>query len=379
MPVMEGDDLADLANRVADDRQPVYCFNVAIAARLAGIDSVGAKLRLLLTYLEAAPDDAAPLLDQLIADFLDDTGSLTDILGEHPDLFTALRCLIALARGDRWERSDAPDGLDALRRWIGAGRMPYCRDAVLRRVAQSLRGHRPLAGGDLPSEVRAQEKLMDSLRDAEGWLRGGLAMTEAFRARAGRQLHADAIAGLLAGGEGPFAHFQRLLEIEGGIIEGPSKERYAEYLTAIVDSPVNRADFTDVAMDEARERMRRLAALSDSIAASRLPDVTVEKLNGALDGFCAEVLTKSRLLTRFPSGEDDAAERAIGLIGLCAEGELTRGRALEMTRSKVLALLCAPDFMEALAGRAASSSHGHEPLIALRHLLESIEDAKLAI
>ncbi len=379
MPTLEGDDLADLARRVADDPEPAYCFNAAIAARLAGIASVGEKLCQLLAWLAHAPDDTAPLLDQLISDFLDDSGALMGILGEHPDLLTALLCLIALARGDAWERADAPAGYDALRRWIGAGRMPYCRDAVLRRVAQTLRGHRPLCGGDLASEAAAQERLMDELRDADGWLRGGLSMSEAFRARAGRQLHAEAIARLLADSENALDRFEALLAIEGGIIEGPTKELYGEYLRPIIETPANRPDFLAVADEDARQHVRRLAALAARVKASRLADVDKEKLGEMLDDISVEVLVGTKLLERMVRAAGDPANGAVRLMDLCTEGETTPGRARDLVREKIKSLLRLPGFMEALTVKARNTAEGRQTLIAIGRLLESFEGAKLAV
>ena len=373
MPVLQNDDLAALARRVGEDPDPTYCFNAALSQHVAGEDSLSDKLRVLLGLLDNAPDGAVPLLDQLIADFLDDAGALTDLLGEQPDLMAALRCLVALVEGETGGRPDVPRGRDRLCRWIGAGWMPRCRDTVLRRIAQTLWGHRPLAEGDLMNEARAQASLIEGLRDAEGRLRGGLAMTEAFRARARRQLHPEAIGGLLKDAQGALAQFERLLEIEDGIIEGPSKELLGDYIQAIVASRANRADFTEVPANDARQRMRRLAELERRVAASGLAEVRRETLRAALDDFWYEVLTGSRLLERLAKGADDPTERAVRLLSFCAEAGVTQGRALGQVRAKALGVVRAPGFMEALSTRAAADADGRDRLIALRRLLRSVE------
>ena len=213
----------------------------------------------------------------------------------------------------------------------------------------------------------------EGLRDAEGRLRGGLAMTEAFRARARRQLHPEAIGGLLKDVKGALAHFERLLEIEAGIIEGPSKELLGDYIQAIVASRANRADFTEVPANDARQRMRRLAELERRVAASGLAEIRREMLRAALDDFCYEVLTGSRLLERLAKGADDPTERAVRLLTFCAEDGVTRGRALGQVRAKALGVVRAPGFMEALSTRAAADADGRDRLIALRRLLRSVE------
>ena len=147
----------------------------------------------------------------------------------------------------------------------------------------------------------------------------------------------------------------------------------------IIETPANRPDFLAVTDEDARQHVRRLAALAARVKASRLADVDKEKLGETLDDISVEVLVGTKLPERMVRATGDPANGAVRLMDLCAEGETTPRRARDLVRDKIKSLLRLPGFMEALTVKARNTAEGRQTLIAIGRLLESFEGTKLAV
>lgn len=366
----EGGDLNELLTRLpthGPDR--AYAFNVAVTDWIRKGRSVGAKLAQLIELLPGAEGEALALMDPYVAEFVEDAGALTELLGPMPHLGAAVLRLADVVQGRCAPTGDGPDPLATLSGLIAAGRLPRCRDALIRRLVATLRGPRELTDGGPVVEIAFNQELARALITGSGEMIGGDDMREAFESRVERHLHPEAIGRLLDRLTSPFDRVNRLLDIEPGVPPGPLKNRLGEYVLPIVLLPANEALFTEGKQPLA-ERLRALAQLQRRIALSKFNETTRQKATAKLDEYCASLVRSSGILDKIDRGGDRIPDKGVAILRLCAAGLFTEGQALEGARRLALRYLKHPAFLPAYLGDGDEDSKRRK-LLALRELLDA--------
>jgi hypothetical protein len=345
-----------------------YVFGVALTDFIREGKTTGAKLIQLIELLAGAEPAVLTLMDPYIAEFIEDATALTELLGPMPHLGAAVLRIADLAQG-RPSTSDAPgEPLAALCAQIAAGRLPRCREALVRRLVGTLRGHRELTDGGPVAEIAFNQELRRSLLAESGDMIGGDEMCEAFESRVERHLHPEAIGRLLDRLTSPIDRINRLLDIEPGVPPGGQKNRLGEYLLPIVLLPANEAQFLEGKAPLA-ERLRALAVLQRRISTSGFNETMRAKAAAKLDEYCCTLMRTSGIVERIDKGGDPIPDKAVAILKLCGAGLFTDGHALDSTRRTALRYLKHPAFLPAYLGEGDEPSR-RQKLVALRQLLD---------
>lgn len=192
---------------IAVENQDFY-VRAAIAAYLGDGGDWNDKLELILTLAEEASGDAAlGFVDETVAEILDPSSSIIELLGGLADIFSAHRLLIALSQGTCKIPKHARPGAARLNAFLRKTELPLSQRVLRERVARELSGIRPLTREGGTVERNAFANLVSDLREPAGLI-GGPDMCEAVTLRARRALRdndndedlaiAASIAGLLS-------------------------------------------------------------------------------------------------------------------------------------------------------------------------------------
>lgn len=344
-----------------------YVLGVALTDWIREGKSIGAKLMQLIDLLPKAEPELVGLMDPYVAEFIDDAAALTELLGPMPNLGAAVLRIADIAQGRL--AGDAEAGqLAVLSAQIAAGRLPRCREALVRRLVGTLRGHRELTDGGPVAEIGFNRELRRSLLNDSGEMIGGDEMLDAFGRRVERHLHPEAIGRLLERLTSPIDRINRLLDIEPGVPPGGQKNRLGEYLLPIILLPANEAQFVDGKAPLA-ERLRALAQLQRRIAASGFNETMRSKAAAKLDDLCWSLARSSGVIDKIDRSGDRIPDKGVAILRLCAAGLFTEGQALDAARRMALRYLKHPAFLPAYVGEGDEQDK-LQKLMALRQLLE---------
>jgi hypothetical protein len=346
-----------------------YVFGVALSDWIREGKSIGAKLTQLIELLPDASPEALALMDPYIAEFVEDAAALTELLGPMAHLGAAVLRIADLAQG-RLAAGDAPDdALVLLNAQLAAGRLPRCREALIRRLTGTLRGPRELTDGGAVAEIAFNQELRRRLLSDSGDMVGGEDLSEAFESRVERHLHPEAIGRLLDRLTSPIDRINRLLDIEPGVPPGGQKNRLGEYLLPIVMLPANESQFIEGKTPLA-ERLRALATLQRRIASAGFNDTMRAKATAKLDDYCFALVRSSGIIDRIDKGGDRIPDKGVALLRLCAAGLFTDGQARDAAQRMALRYLKHPAFLPSYVGDGDEPSK-RQKLMALCQLLDA--------
>jgi hypothetical protein len=147
----------------------------AIARRLEGTPSHFSRLAWAFDGIEGgAAGAAAELLDELVANCLDDPQFVMDLLGAQPSLAAALTELATVAHGAIKPGPKTPEDVARLSAFVGKGALPLSRTELWDRVVRSVDSTSPLMRKDATREWQTTLDLAAALKEiapAETWER----------------------------------------------------------------------------------------------------------------------------------------------------------------------------------------------------------------
>lgn len=143
-----------------------------------------AKLKLIFEQLEMQEDEeAVRYLDETVAEIMDGSNAVREILGPQPDLATALRAMAKLSTAKYVSKGRGDSLLVRFNKIMARHAMPVTRDILRERIARSVSGTVSLTREDDETDKAAFPPLVKDLITHAG-LFGGAAMSEAFTRRA---------------------------------------------------------------------------------------------------------------------------------------------------------------------------------------------------
>ncbi len=127
---------------------------------------------------DAVEGEALAWIDEMVAEIMDGTAAVKEVLGPQPDLASALHTLVLLAAGRYRVARGRGSCIEKLNALMARLNLPMTRRVLLERVEEGLRGIRPLTR---ESEATDRSAYIDILRELVGigGLMGGKGMSEA--------------------------------------------------------------------------------------------------------------------------------------------------------------------------------------------------------
>lgn len=359
LPVLDNTTLNALANRLATDARREYLFNAAITAHLQDAPDWDSKLLLMLQLIKDVPGDD-PLtrtfcldrIDGFVSEILSASSAIKGIVGDQPDLASALMCLTDLFCGQLPGSASKAPGVAELSKHFSLGELPEARTALIRRVMKELEGPKRLSQDGLDVEVKFLRRLATKIMIACGNLLPHDEIMTAFRSRSERLIAADTLGAYLDEAENPAARVERALFISDNVVGDTNKRKLGITLQAMLDAPPFNQYFLSDKIPVST-RLQQLCDLQNKVLKSELDVTRKQNIATYLDSICKNIIDSTNLFEKVSNGHETAFSKSLALLKLASSNILTKGKSREQAQRMALGFLRQPGALKNYLGADA--------------------------
>jgi hypothetical protein len=352
-PSIEKDGLSPLLGRLVNEPNPEYLLNGALARHIAQARSWAQKLDSLLLLMAALPEDGAAralgakAVDGIAAEMLAGSAALIELLGDQPDLGSALLHLSQLFIGHDAELKELSGSLAALAQAFAKGEFPQTRAVIGERILRELRGARRFRAASLDDEIQIMRKLAAALATVQGSLVSPEDLEEAFAARSSHFVQPEVIERHLAGLDRPADKIEKLLCLAANVVGHANKRELVFFMNGILGSPRTETFYVE-GREPVPARLAELRSLQMRIEGAAFPESHRHRLMDALDGLALAVERKAGFLNGLTKLSPTPAALAEQLLLLLAGQGVTEGALAEQVRARLRDCMASPGFASAL-------------------------------
>lgn len=357
-----------LCKRLADEGGD-YLANAAIAYHIEDTKTWGEKLDRVLHLISDLPPEDSPgrtlglkLVDSLVAELLTGNAALADLLGEQPDLGTALLKMADIFLGKMDPQADMLPGLKALCHEFERGNLVNSRTAIAQRVLQEIQGTRRLKPDSLEEEVKLMRGLATRMVMGQGSLVTQEEILDAFTARSKQLVSAYVIDNYLAGLSRPDDKVEKLLTLEENIIGTANKRSLAGFVAGVLSAHRTETYFVD-SNDSAQARLALIAKMALRLQKSGFPDLSKRQFAELIDAIASQIDRKTGFIESVSKSAKTPLERAERLLSLIATGTVPEGALANGARARARESMKEPAFKTALAAAPKDRQEAFRALI----------------
>ena len=343
----------------------IFAMRAAVADALFPAETWADKIRILLSLadsVDGAANHIAALgvVDDFLAEVLAVPPAADSLAPDASCLGDKLEVFVALIGGN--ETDATSESGRALARRFRAKDMRAARSTLIRRVLGEMLKPQRLKPREFWNEAHQLRRLADAMIAMAGPDLPPEDIADVFTYRSSRLVQAEAIDEALKGASGAAEEIERLIRLDQALAGSMAKKKLASYLRGAVAAGRTEAELAKGA-GKPLERAARIAALQQTLLASRVPDGEKAEIAALLDGLCMTVLGESRLFEIIATGPGAPLDRAAALLKLAARGGLTKGRASAEASAQAQALV-----RQAVRDGAAAA----DKLSAIKSLLQDV-------
>lgn len=344
-PLMDGDDVDGLLEKVSGAEQEIFLFNCALTLWLQKHQKPQDKLDALIDLLPRSKNTkVVALLDNYLTDFLEDPNVLRQMLGEDNNFGNAVMKSVVMLAPQAGEKVEVPKRYAGFIGMIQSGKLSICRNSLVRRLASTIASQRPFRDGHPMNEAKFSLRLRSLMRDGDSEFLGNWEMEEAFHARSERLVSTTAIGRLTEDMEAAAERINAMLELEPAVYGEANKRALGEFVIAILDQPAKQKELGQ-GEGPAMQRMRELADMQSRIRRTGFPISMKKKASGILDAICTSILKEERVIDRLVA-KADPVSACLALLKLCSTENLTEANAIGFVRYHLVNILKTPGFLD---------------------------------
>ncbi|HEX2760815.1 MAG TPA: hypothetical protein VHM27_09890 [Rhizomicrobium sp.] len=360
-PNPRSDQFAELATQLFGQGDAAYIFNGALARHLKDAQGWDEKVLMLITIMDSAPKEDGPRrlvlasVDAILAETLNGSAALHELMGKSENLAGALNKLVALFLGKAPE--DAKDGLAALTQNFAADTLPEARTAVANRVVAEFKSNKRLCPDSIVDELKALRSIANRIVMGVGKYLSHEDLVTAFTLRSRRLVSQEALGHYIIDAA-PDEKIERLLFVEDNVIGAENKRQLSSYIMPILSSAQFDNHFQNPRVPLV-SRLQRLAQLQARVRRSGFIDVTREEISAKMDALAAGVEARGKLFESIAARPTNPVDKAQTLLKLLTGGVLTEGALSARGRELILGYLSQPGFFSSYV--AAQAKDGETP------------------
>jgi len=338
---------AALAQQLYGQGDAAYLFNGALARHLKEATGWDHKVLMLLRIMEQAPSEEGPRklvlssVDAILAEILNGSAALHELLGRAENLGQALNNLVTLFLGKTAENPG--EGLAALTGHFAADTLPEARTAIANRIVAEFKSNKRLCPDFMVEELKTLRSLANRIVLGVGKYLSHEDLVAAFTLRAKRLVTQEAL-GPYISEAGPDEKVERILFVEDNIIGAENKRQLSSYVMPILTSAAFDNFFQSPKVP-LLQRLQRLAQLQLRVRRSGFIDVTRDEICARMDGLAVQVEARGRLFDSIEARNTPPLDKVQTLLRLATGGVLTEGRLSARARELILRYLSQPGFL----------------------------------
>ena len=362
-PNPEAHQFAELAKSLTGQGNAAYVFNGALARHLKDSKGWDEKVLMLITIMESAPAEAEARklvlssIDAILAEVLNGSAALHELMGPAENLGQALNNLVTLFLGKEPEAENRGKGLAALTHHFAADTLPEARTAVANRVIAEFKSSKRLCPDSLTEELKTLRSIANRIVLGIGKYLSHEDLIAAFTLRSKRLVVQEAVGQYIADAE-PDEKIDRILFVEDNIIGAENKRQLANYVMPVLNS----ATFENVFHNPKTplvQRLQRLTQIQSRVRRSGFIDVTREEISNRMDQLAVQMEARGKLLESIQARPTSGLDKAQTLLKLMVGGVLTEGALANKGRALILGYLSQPGFLTSYM--AAQAKDGQPP------------------
>ena len=362
-PNPEAHQFAELAKSLSGQGNAAYIFNGALARHLREARGWDEKVLMLITIMESAPSEEEPRklvlssIDAILAEVLNGSAALHELMGPAENLGQALNNLVTLFLGKEPEAESRGKGLAALTHHFASDTLPEARTAVANRVIAEFKSSKRLCPDSLTEELKTLRSIANRIVLGIGKYLSHEDLIAAFTLRSKRLVVQEAVGQFIAEAE-PDEKIDRILFVEDNIIGAENKRQLANYVMPVLNSAAFENIFHNPKTPLV-QRLQRLTQLQSRIRRSGFIDVTREEISTRMDQMAVQMEARGKLLESIQARPTSGLDKAQTLLKLMVGGVLTEGALANKGRAMILCYLSQPGFLTGYM--AAQAKDGQPP------------------
>lgn len=376
-PNPRSDQFAELATQLYGKGDAAYIFNAALARHLKDAQGWDEKALMLITLMDGAPKEEGPRklvlasVDAILAEMLNGSAALHELMGKSENLAGALNKLVALFLGKAPD--DAKEGLAALTHNFAADSLPEARTAVANRIVAEFKSNKRLCPDSIVDELKALRSIANRIVMGVGKYLSHEDLVAAFTLRSRRLVTQEALGNYIIDAT-PDEKIERLLFVEDNIIGTENKRQLSSYIMPILTSAQFDSQFQNPAIPLV-SRLQKLAQLQSRVRRSGFIDVTRDEICAKMDALAVGVEARGRLLESVAARPTNHVEKAQTLLKLLTGGVLTEGALSARAREMILSYLSQPGFLTGYIAGLGKDGETPDSDKAMAELMENLGKA----
>lgn len=376
-PDPRSDQFAELATKLYGQGDAAYIFNGALARHLKEAQGWDEKALMLITIMDSAPKEEGPRklvlasVDAILAEMLNGSAALHELMGKSENLAGALNKLVALFLGKAPE--DAKGGLAALTQNFATDSLPEARTAVANRIVAEFKSNKRLCPDSIVDELKALRSIANRIVMGVGKYLSHEDLVAAFTLRSRRLVTQEALGHYIIDAA-PDEKIDRLLFVEDNIIGTENKRQLSSYIMPILTSAQFESQFNNPAQP-LLSRLQRLAQLQSRMRRSGFIDVTREEIARKMDAIAVAIEARGRLFDSIAARPTSHVEKAQTLLKLLTGNVLTEGALSARARELILTHLSQPGFLSGYIAAQTKNGEAPDSEKATTELLENLGKA----
>jgi hypothetical protein len=367
----------ELAQNLWGQGNAAYVFNGALARHLKEARGWDEKVLMLITIMECAPSEEGPRklvlssVDAILAEILNGSAALHDLLGPAENLGQALNNLVTLFLGKPPE--DGGRGLAALTHHFAADDLPEARTAIANRIITEFKGNKRLCPESMVEELKTLRAIANRIVLGIGKYLSHEDLIDAFTRRSKRLVTQEAL-GEYIFEAGPDEKIDRLLFVEDNIIGAENKRQLSAYVMPILNSAAFESCLQNPKLP-LLQRLQRLAQLQARVRRSGFIEVTRDEIAHRMDVLAVQMEARGKLFDSIEARTASPVEKAQTLLKLATGGILTEGVLSAMARNLILGHLSEPGFLTGYMATHAKDGETPDSEAVMNELVETLGKA----
>jgi hypothetical protein len=367
-PDIHLDQFAALAVKLALQGGAAYLFNGALARHLRDCAGWDEKVLRLVSIMENAPleDEGARKLvltsiDAILAECLNGSAALHELMGPAENLGHALNNLVTLFLGKTPDGPCAGQGLAALAHHFAADTLPEARTAIANRIISEFKGSKRLCPDSLVEELKNLRAIANRIVLGVGKYLSHQDLIEAFTLRSKRLVVEESLGGYITEAQID-EKIERILFVEDNIIGAENKRKLSTYIMPILSSAAFESHFQNSKVP-LLQRLQRLAQLQTRVRRSGFVMETRDEIAARMDHLAMQMEARGRLFDSIEARNTSAVDKAQTLLRLTIGGIFTEGQLSARARELILAHLSRPGFLTGyMAAQARAAQVKDDPV-----------------
>lgn len=328
-------------------------FMTAFCRFLRPIDTLDLKFEKILQLIADNDDlDVLGFLDKFLADFLNLTDRLKQLIGDSENLGEGILRILDFALGQAKPSDDCHSAFARINELLQRKQLPQTQRALIHKVKTTIKGNASFVKNDPFKSILYHKRILNRMALKDGSHIGGQDCADALKERCAKMTGSTSIAEFLNGFDTPLDRVGRLIDIASGVIGSSNMRTIANYILPVLENPFNIGQMLDSREDDLKT-LKKIAAMQTKVRRAGFQDFFANRMALQLDKIGAELYAKKDVEGQLIAASTDTVKLGLQLLRVVSEGEVSEPEVTTKIRTFAKVTIMSKEFMLALKEHAS--------------------------